>query len=119
MYVCRVVGLEIFKFYKNLAKKIMRDIHKKEFDDGTIIKLEILRRYVREWLPVFLRKNPPGWQRVFLYDFFAGEGMDLHGNPGSPLIILEELKPYCGDIKQKGIQVEIFLMSYAKRKSTS
>ena len=64
--------------------------HAKPFDDGTLLKLEIFRGYIREWLPVFLSKTD--FWHVHVYDFFAGPGSDPKGNPGSPRIILEELE---------------------------
>lgn len=70
----------------------------KKFDDATNLKLEIFRRYLREWLPVFMTRKRGGvdqTQSVDIYDFFAGKGQDAAGNPGSPLIIIEELKNYC------------------------
>lgn len=48
-------------------------------------------KYLRKWLPVF-----PGSRRdITIYDFFAGRGRDGAGNPGSPLIIVEEMKGFC------------------------
>lgn len=31
-----------------------KDINKKEFDEATLLKLEIFRECFREWLPVFI-----------------------------------------------------------------
>lgn len=69
------------------------------FDDGTLLKLEIFSGYIREWLPVFLtrwKKNAQPSQ-VFLYDFFAGAGTDENGNPGSPILLVNQLKNFCQD----------------------
>lgn len=70
--------------------------HGKQFDNTTKLKLEIFRGYVREWAPVFLspRNHRP---YVNVYDFFAGPGQDMHGNPGSPLVILDEVARYLDD----------------------
>lgn len=86
------------------------------FDDGTLLKLEIFSGYIREWLPVFLTR----WrqfngkmiqpQKVNLYDFFAGAGRDEHGNPGSALLLLNEIRQFCaahGDIRAGAIQPSI------------
>jgi three-Cys-motif partner protein len=75
-----------------------RDFYTKGFDDATNIKLEIFRHYIREWLPVFMTRKRDGSNRtkyVSIYDFFAGPGQDSAGNPGSPLIIVDEIKTYC------------------------
>jgi three-Cys-motif partner protein len=94
-----------------------KDIHSKEFDDGTKIKLEILRKYIQEWLPVFIVKKQPDWGMIYMYDFFAGAGRDLNGNPGSPIIILEEIRPYCRAIKEKRLKVKLFFNEVSQRKS--
>lgn len=85
----------------------MADIHAKKFDDATQIKLLILREYLKEWLPVFLRKKEKYWTDFFVYDFFAGEGYDKKGNPGSPIIILEELLEYSEDIKRENLNLNV------------
>lgn len=64
------------------------DINKKEFDAGTLLKLDIFRRCFREWFPVFLHAK--GIERIFIFDLFAGSGYDAAGNPGSPIILLQE-----------------------------
>jgi three-Cys-motif partner protein len=66
--------------------------HDRSFDDGTLTKLRLFQLYTREWLPVFLSKPDPSWKELHLYDFFAGPGTDSAGNPGSPLLFLEELR---------------------------
>lgn len=75
-----------------------RDFYSRQFDDATNVKLEIFRHYIREWLPVFMTRKRDGRNRtkyVCIYDFFAGPGQDSAGNPGSPLIIVDEIKNYC------------------------
>lgn len=64
--------------------------HSQAFDIATLLKLKIFRRYIREWLPVFLsKKSSP---EVHIYDFFAGPGTDVVGRLGSPLAIIDELE---------------------------
>lgn len=65
-----------------------RDIHAKRFDDGTRIKLDIYRRYLREWLPVFLNSAK---REIAIFDYFAGPGRNEFGEEGSPLIALDEI----------------------------
>lgn len=93
------------------------DIHSKVFDEGTQIKLYILREYLKQWLPVFLIRKPTLWKKVFLYDFFAGEGSDCEGNYGSPRIILDELKTYCNDITERQIEVKVVFNEFMKSKA--
>jgi hypothetical protein len=61
------------------------NFHKKPFDEGTLIKLELLRLYIKSWLPVFIEKKEILWKEISIYDFFAGSGMDSVGNYGNPL----------------------------------
>lgn len=68
-----------------------KKFYKKKFDDATQVKLDVFRRYLQEWLPVFASKG----EEVSIYDFFAGPGKDAAGNLGSSLIIVEELKRFC------------------------
>jgi len=72
----------------------MPDFHSKSFDDETKLKLAIFRRYIGEWLPVFLTKSPKtsSFRQVNIYDFFAGPGHDDKGNPGSPIVIVQEIR---------------------------
>lgn len=84
----------------------MADLYREGFDTATKIKLHILKEYIKEWLPVFLKKNRY-WNDVFVYDFFAGEGYDDNGNPGSPIIMLDELKNYQDIIIQEKINLNV------------
>lgn len=67
-----------------------KDINKEAFDGATKLKLEIFRECFKEWLPVFIHNTFV--EKVFIYDFFAGSGIDSEGNFGSPLILLDEAK---------------------------
>ncbi len=68
--------------------------HEKAFDEGTLTKLEIFQLYTREWLPVFLSREPDRLQSVHLFDFFSGPGTDANGELGSPLRTLSVLREY-------------------------
>ena len=90
-----------------------KSFHQKPFDDGTQDKLAIFRGYVRRWIPVFLTawKKGSNFAVVNVCDFFAGPGTDGAGNPGSPRIIQDELKAYCGthnDLKANGLQIRLY-----------
>ena len=89
----------------------MARFHEKSFDDATQLKLELFRGYVREWLPVFLTQyagRRGQYEHVNIFDFFAGPGHDAAGHPGSPLIIVEELKQFCaGSNRASGIHIRM------------
>lgn len=76
-----------------------KQFHSQKFDDGTALKLDIFRRYIREWVAVFMTDSPNNARvaRINIFDFFAGPGSDKAGNPGSPQIIIEEIKANCAE----------------------
>jgi three-Cys-motif partner protein len=51
----------------------------------TLAKHQILRQYLVAWLPIMLRKYP----HVVYIDGFAGPGIYVGGEPGSPIIALK------------------------------
>ena len=55
-----------------------KDLHNIPFDEGTKVKLSILREYIKEWLPVFLSKEEPIWKEINIFDFFAVPDTILH-----------------------------------------
>ena len=71
-------------------KYMTKDINSSPFDEGTKIKLDIFRRCFRKWYPVFVHDLYT--KHLFVFDMFAGSGMDTGGAHGSPLILLEEAK---------------------------
>ena len=81
-----------------------KNMHKEEFDEGTKIKLEILKKYLAGWFPVALNSTK---DTIKVFDFFAGSGTDASGEPGSPLIILEYFIGQCSLLKLKGVSTEI------------
>ncbi len=95
----------------------MPDIHSNKFDDATQIKLLILREYLKKWLPVFLKRKIKFWKEITIYDFFAGEGFDTQNNPGSPIIILNELEIYQDDIKNEDINLKVILNDFDSSKT--
>lgn len=86
-----------------------KNINAIPFDEGTLGKLFIFKECFKEWLPVFIHSNY--FERVFVYDFFAGSGKDTNGNLGSPLILLDVAKgdncKYCNSLKYKSAQNKI------------
>lgn len=81
-----------------------KDINKKSFDEGTSIKLELFKLYLREWFPVFISRKV---EKIEVFDFFAGSGTDANGNPGSPLIILDEISNQCEKLVQSNIRLKV------------
>lgn len=93
----------------NKGERMAKDFHNKPFDDETILKLEIFRGYIREWLPVFLSKT--SFKTINIFDFFAGPGKDSNGQAGSPLIIIDETNKYLADPKlyqAKDVSIQLF-----------
>jgi three-Cys-motif partner protein len=91
------------------------DLHKKPFDEGTIVKLSLYKNYIKEWLPVFLRSNSQ-FRCINIFDFFCGPGEDDQGQKGSPLITLEILDQYIEHIKKYDITVSLFFNDKRKKK---
>ena len=56
----------------------------------TVGKHEVLRNYLKAWLPIMLSSN----DRVLFIDAFAGPGRYLGGESGSPLIALDVLRSH-------------------------
>jgi hypothetical protein len=50
----------------------VRNLHQKPFDEGTRDKLELYRKYFREWLPVVI--NNQYIDGIQLFDLFVGPG---------------------------------------------
>src|SRR5438552_9769449 len=85
-----------------------RDLHKQPFDESTRTKLQIYRSYVRAWLQVFLHAEQFRGKALQFFDFFCGPGEDSAGEPGSPLIVIDELLAERASIEQRGHRVRIF-----------
>lgn len=89
-----------------------KNINNEPFSEETQLKLDIFRNCFREWLPVFIHQS--FWNRLYVYDFFAGSGYDLDGNSGSPIILLEEAKgknrKNCNSLKDKSKEI-VFLFN--------
>lgn len=93
------------------------DIHSKGFTPETIVKLDILRMYLRRWLPTFIASEKQWYNEIFISDLFAGEGTDSKGNSGSPLIVLEELANYCQRLMVKELVPKVVFNEGVKKKA--
>ncbi|MFN5539817.1 MAG: three-Cys-motif partner protein TcmP [Candidatus Melainabacteria bacterium] len=69
-----------------------RDLFNKPFDEGTLVKLNLYKDYLVEWLPVFICQERI--QSIEIYDFFAGPGKDCNENFGSPLITINTINKF-------------------------
>lgn len=85
-----------------------RDLHTKPFDAGTKTKLSIYRGYIRAWLQVFLHTDVFHGKPLQFFDLFCGPGEDSVGQPGSPLILIQELIAQQASIQERGYEVRIF-----------
>ncbi|GGG99184.1 three-Cys-motif partner protein TcmP [Pedobacter zeae] len=82
-----------------------RNLFRKPFDEGTVVKLKIYTDYLKEWAPVFFSKKEPIWKTVQIFDFFAGQGKDSLNKPGSPLIALNVVRSFEKVILSRGLTV--------------
>jgi len=82
-----------------------KNLFRKPFDEGTIVKLNVFGDYLKEWLPVFVSRKDIIWPTIQIFDFFAGQGKDKNNVNGSPLIALEIVKSLEHFIKEKKIKV--------------
>jgi three-Cys-motif partner protein len=79
-----------------------KNINTKPFDETTRLKLDIFGECFKEWFPVFI--HSPWYEKVYIFDFFAGSGTDSNGVYGSPLVLLNEAKGdarhFCGNTEK-------------------
>jgi len=66
------------------------NINDKPFDEATKLKLDIFGECFEEWLPVFIHNS--SFEKVVIFDFFAGSGSDIEGTKGSPLVLLDKAR---------------------------
>lgn len=67
-------------------------MHNEKWDNATLTKLEVLERYVDDWLNITLSfgKDNPLYETLEIYDLFCGSGFDgTQIQKGSPLRILD------------------------------
>ncbi len=84
-----------------------KDINKEPYGEATLMKLGIFEQYLSLWLPVFIQNQYIS--KVTIYDFCAGSGQDVDGEPGSPLRILRTIDKYRDLIIQKDVTVDVIL----------
>jgi three-Cys-motif partner protein len=94
----------------------IHNLHKKPFDKGTRDKLELYKKYLRAWLPVFIHAK--GSHTMQIFDFFAGPGIDVEGNPGSPAVACEEIRDTLS-LAQKPLSIKAYFNEYNLQKYNS
>ncbi len=92
-----------------------KSLFSEPFDEGTLFKLKIFKDYFKEWLPVFVSPSNPIWNKIQIFDLFAGMGKDSNGVSGSPLIIIEELNKWKTRIENNHLSVRIIVNEYEKK----
>ena len=93
-----------------------RNLHNEPFDESTLTKLDLYRRYVRAWLPVFLNAPKLVVDRMQIFDFFAGPGQDEKGVSGSPLIALEEIDLALKNDHRNNPEIHLYLNEFMRKK---
>ena len=86
------------------------DHHSKPYDEGTLNKLEIFSSYVESWLPTFIMQK--NITEINIVDFFAGLGYDSEGKPGTPILILEKINVFFGNLMKNNTIINLFLNEY-------
>ncbi|MFK7749185.1 MAG: three-Cys-motif partner protein TcmP [Kordia sp.] len=85
------------------------------FDEGTIVKLELYKNYLKEWIPVFNSRPKPITNVVNVFDFFSGVGCDPTGKYGSPLIAVDVITK-AKYINRKDVRIHLHLNDYDSNK---
>ncbi len=93
-----------------------KDLFRKPFDEGTIDKLEIFEDYFKEWLPVFISRKEIIWNKIQIFDLFAGEGKDVNGVYGSPMRILKVLNENRELILKSNVNIKVIINEFEKEK---
>ena len=90
------------------------DFHKTAFDEGTVLKLDILSKYLEKWLPVFLQSAYT--KRINIFDFHCGPGRDVNGMDGSPLRIVNAITSAKPPRSGSRIDANLFFNDFEKDK---
>lgn len=90
-----------------------RNINDEPFDESTLAKLDIFEDYAEAWIPTFVMS---GYERICIFDFFAGSGYDSTGVAGSPIRILKQVRKFIEHVLKKGAKITIYLNEFEERK---
>lgn len=87
-----------------------------EIEPHTIAKHIILRSYLGAWFPIMGRYN----KRILYLDGYAGPGEYSNGEPGSPIIALQEAEAYFEFCEKSGLEqpeIVFFFIEEDKRRA--
>ncbi len=90
------------------------DFHKNAFDEGTVLKLDILSKYLEEWLPVFMQGRYAN--RINIFDFQCGPGRDVKKVEGSPLRIVRAIARAKPSTEGRVVPVDVYFNDADKQK---
>ncbi len=91
-----------------------KDIHASRFAASTKHKLWLYEQYLQDALPVFLMH--PHVKDINLFDFFAGPGVNVDGEAGSPAIALDVMKRTLITVGASGKNIHLFFNEMDKKK---
>ena len=80
----------------------MKKAHRKHFErfeEHTLLKHGVFRRYLRTWARKLLFWTGRDFDRIWVVDGFAGAGSDEVGNPGSPLIAAQTAREVDNELR--------------------
>ena len=96
-------------------KKAHRD-HFEEFEEHTLLKHGILRRYIQAWARKLLFARGRKFDRIWIVDAFAGTGSDEQGHPGSPLIAARIAQEVERDLASRGMSGTVRVLAIEKER---
>lgn len=92
------------------------DHHRMSYDEESLVKLDLYRKYLQAWLPVFLNAAKLQVTRMQVFDFFAGPGHDIGGTNGSPLIALNAIQEALAADNLNSPEIHLYLNEFSKSK---
>lgn len=92
------------------------DFHDGPSSESTRVKLSLFERYISRWLPVFLHLKPKP-STINVVDFFAGPGEDPEHTPGSPQLILRQMRIFKRQMGEWAGQINVILNDADQKKT--
>ena len=91
-----------------------KDLHAQKFSASTVHKLWLYGAYLEDALPVFLMTQ--AITDINLFDFFAGPGINIDGELGSPSIAIEAIKKTLYSVSSVGKTIHLYFNELDKAK---